>query len=119
MLAHRVAWELTNGPIPSGLCVLHRCDNPPCCNPAHLFLGTHADNMRDMESKGRGYTRNRFGELNHNVKLTSEQVIYLRFLYFAERRSQSEIGKFFGVEHSTVGRIVNGKSWVTGATHAE
>lgn len=52
--AHRVAWEAANGPIPSGLFVLHRCDNPPCFNPDHLFLGTDADNKADMYAKGRG-----------------------------------------------------------------
>lgn len=51
--AHRVAWTLTHGPIPQGKFALHRCDNPPCCNPRHLFLGTQIDNMADMRRKGR------------------------------------------------------------------
>ena len=52
-MAHRIAWALTKGPIPSGLDVLHHCDNPPCCNPDHLFVGTRSDNMQDMVRKGR------------------------------------------------------------------
>lgn len=53
-LAHRIAWTITRGPIPDGLCVLHRCDNPPCIDPEHLFLGTVQDNNADRDAKGRG-----------------------------------------------------------------
>ncbi len=56
VLTHRLAWEVTKGAIPDGLYVLHRCDNPPCCNPDHLFLGTAADNTADMMAKGRHWT---------------------------------------------------------------
>jgi len=53
MTAHRYSWILAHGPVPNGLHVLHRCDNPPCCNPSHLFLGTHQENMADRVAKGR------------------------------------------------------------------
>jgi len=59
--AHRIAWRIANGPVPVGLCVLHRCDNPPCCNPHHLFLGTQLDNVRDKVQKGRAGHRGRTG----------------------------------------------------------
>lgn len=57
--SHRVSWEIHNGPIPKNMCVLHKCDNPPCVNPEHLFLGTSTDNNRDREVKNRGRYRNK------------------------------------------------------------
>lgn len=66
-LAHRVAWELANGPIPDGLLVCHSCDNPPCCNPKHLFLGTHQDNKDDAVAKDR---HDKTGGNTHRKKRT-------------------------------------------------
>lgn len=74
--AHRIAWTTAHGPIPSGLCVMHRCDNRPCCNPGHLALGTNAQNVADMVSKGR--QRSVTGAANYLAKLTDAQVLRLR-----------------------------------------
>jgi len=71
---HRVAWELKNGPVPAGQMVLHRCDNPRCCNPVHLFLGDDATNAQDKARKGRAYTGEHSGESNWNAILTNEQA---------------------------------------------
>ena len=74
MLAHRVAWIKANGEIPEGLCVLHRCDNPPCCNPAHLFLGTLTDNVMDCKSKGRISRATRNQGSAHGKSVVTEQT---------------------------------------------
>lgn len=103
--AHRVAWEEANGPIPDGLFVLHRCDNPPCCNVEHLFLGTHVDNMRDMASKGRGVVRR--GADHPNCSLTEEQVQLARQLY-RDGVKQSDISRRFGIGKATASRLVRG-----------
>lgn len=101
--AHRLAWEIENGPIPNGLSVLHRCDNRACINPAHLFLGTQADNMRDMSEKGRSSR----GEKNAKAKLTEAQVRVIR----EDGRSHRAIAADYGVAKTTVGDIKRGRIW--------
>jgi hypothetical protein len=110
-LAHRVKWRITFGDIPDGLDVLHKCDNPPCCRPDHLFLGTNADNMRDRDAKGRGTPPPHYvGELHPRAKLTANDVATIRTLV-ASGASQSALGRQFGVTHSAIGRIVRGTGW--------
>ena len=107
-LAHRLAWVLVNGPIPDGLHVLHRCDNPPCCNPAHLFLGTHADNMRDAAEKGR--TTILYGANNPQHKLSAETAALIVETYQSGERSSASLASEYQVNRSTVMDIVRGKS---------
>lgn len=107
--AHRVAWVLTNGPIPDGMLVCHHCDNPPCCNPAHLFLGEHADNMRDKCAKGRGgYNR---GERSGKAKLTREQVAAIRALDLSRYGSGVRAAREFGIARSQLYAIRRGARW--------
>lgn len=106
VLAHRVAWELERGPIPAGLFVCHRCDNPPCVNPAHLFLGTHLDNMQDMARKHRGA----IGERNGQAKLSQSQVLEIRDL-LRNGLAGTDIADRFGVSKSLVSLIKRGRLW--------
>ena len=108
--AHRVAWELTNGPIPAGLGVLHECDNPPCVNPAHLFLGTQQDNSKDAARKGRIRMPGLRGEQHGNAKLTREQAreIFLRARAGEARR---RIAADYGISRDNVGIIANRRGW--------
>lgn len=107
--SHRVAWFLTYGPIPDGLIVCHKCDNPPCVNPAHLFLGTYQDNARDRASKGR--SRPRKGETNGNSKLTLEQVLEIRSRFKPRVVTRVKLAEEYGVNVETIGRIVQGRGW--------
>ena len=118
--AHRVAFELTRGKIPTGLCVLHRCDTPACCNPDHLFLGTRAENNADMVAKGRhvpGSTKTPFpqcsyrhGEGHHAAKMTRQKVAAMR----KDREagiSFSKLGEKYGVNGSAAYKICSGLLW--------
>ena len=105
--AHRVSYELFNGPIPEGLCVLHSCDDPGCVNPEHLHLGDHFMNMREAFDRGRILRRN---DKRHNDKLTKEKAMKIRDLHQAGK-SKKHIASQFGVTPQTIGNVVNNKTW--------
>lgn len=107
--AHRVAWILTYGPIPEGLGVLHHCDNPGCCNPYHLFLGTPADNVADAVRKGR--QRGPKGERNPKSKLTEDNVLDIRELHDTGEWTQREIAEEFDVSRGAIRGVVNRRTW--------
>lgn len=108
VLAHRAAYALVNGPIALGLCVCHACDTPHCVNPAHMWLGTHAENMDDMNKKGR--LPSRAGERNGRAKLTAESVLAIRAAAAAGETNRA-IALRFGAELPRVGRIVRRTTW--------
>jgi hypothetical protein len=110
---HRFAFELTHGPIPAGMHVLHHCDNPPCCNPAHLYLGTDADNHRDMMERGRSTT----GERDAMAKLTAEQVIAIRQFVPQRRGDLAQLARTYGVTHGAITQIRSGQRWRHLSTH--
>ncbi len=101
--AHRVAWQFANGPIPNGLWVLHRCDNPSCVNVEHLFLGTIQDNNQDAFLK----ERHAFGESHGMVKLTISQVRQI----FLDTRPHLEIATEHGITKSVIWHIKTRKHW--------
>jgi hypothetical protein len=106
MRAHRFAWERANGLVPPGQIVCHRCDNPPCCNPAHLFLGTKADNSADMARKGRA-TR---GAKHPQAKLTAEQAARA-LSAVREGATRSSVARELGVSLQQISLIAQGKRW--------
>lgn len=124
--AHRVAFTIGNGEIPTGLLVCHRCDNRVCCNPKHLFIGTYQDNHDDMDRKGRRvlpthYTGDAHWARKHpewiargtrqpRAKLNEKKVRQIRKLY-ANGMRELHIARKFGVTHTTVRYVRTGKSW--------
>ena len=109
--AHRLAWMLTHERIiPDGFIVCHHCDNPRCLNPfGHLFLGTHADNSHDRDSKGRGVDHK--GEKHPRARLTDDQAREIISLGRSSGRSHSSIAQQFHVARNVVTRIINRKAW--------
>lgn len=120
--AHRRVWILLNGPVGPKIEICHKCDNPSCCNPNHLFAGTHKENMQDAIKKGR-FVFVRGGD-SHGVvpprlrgiespmhKLTDEQVLNIRKEFATGSPTVRGLGKRYGVSGSTIGAIVRGRTW--------
>jgi hypothetical protein len=105
--AHRLAYSMIIGEIPDGLCVCHHCDNPNCVRPSHLWVGTKADNSRDMVAKGRQHTPS--GTDNPNAKLTETDV--LDILQSIGKESTRAIGRRLGVSHQVVRAIRDERAW--------
>lgn len=111
MLAHRVAFGAAFGHLPEAVC--HRCDNPECCNPGHLFAGTRADNNRDMVEKGRHakIKASLWGEKHHQAKLSDEDAASIRGRYAAGGISQRALAEMYGVSQRTINKVVRGISF--------
>jgi hypothetical protein len=107
--AHRASWLLHTGDIPDGQQVLHQCDNPRCVNPAHLFLGTNADNVADREAKGRGFNPSNVRHLAP-TKLSATDVVEIRRLRQGGQ-SLSSLAQQFGVCFQNISAVINRKTW--------
>jgi hypothetical protein len=97
---HRLSYELLKGPIPPGLCVLHHCDNPPCWEPDHLFLGTRRTNNEDRDIKGR---------FSH--RLTEDEVRQIRTRLTGQRGERVALAREFGVTKSTITAVAQRRTW--------
>jgi hypothetical protein len=103
--AHRFAYEITYGALPSRIKVCHKCDNPPCCNPSHLFAGTQKQNLEDMVAKGRSSR----GEARPQAKLTSAQVLEIKRI--GKTQPYKKIASQYNVTVSCISSILIGRIW--------
>lgn len=120
--AHRLSYVIHVGAIPKGSCLLHSCDNPPCCNPMHLRIGSRAENNRDIIDRGRhvrGGTKTpkaqckyERGERHHNARITTEIVQQIRSRYANGGCSYSSLAREFGLRSQHVGKIIRKELWV-------
>lgn len=106
--AHRAAWEVSRGPIPAGAHVLHRCDNPPCVRPDHLFLGSNKDNVADRHAKGRD-AHNK-GESGGRAKLKNQDIYDIRAAA-ARGAGLGDLARRYRLNHGTVWAVVHRRSW--------
>lgn len=105
--AHRFSYELHHGAVPNGLCVLHKCDNPKCVNPVHLFPGTRGDNNRDAATKG----RTMHGENHLCAILTEHSVREIRMLYVPRKVSFQKLADKYGVKASCIQGVIERRTW--------
>ena len=103
--AHRLSWEIANGPVPDGLNILHKCDNQGCVNPAHLYAGTQQRNVQDRADRKRGREQRQWGADNTNAKLSEQDVKFIRELC-AGGKTQAAVAALFGVGQPQISRIV-------------
>lgn len=109
--AHRLSFELANGAIPSGMCIMHKCDVRPCVNPTHLIAGSQQENLRDMRSKNRGFVLTAMhGESNPKSKLTASDVTEIRRLR-SEGLTTIDLSQLYDVSTTLISNICNRKLW--------
>lgn len=106
-LSHRISWILENGDIPKKMCICHKCDNPSCVNPNHLFLGTNKNNSEDMTNKNRQAK----GENQGLHKLTEKQILEIRLKYIPYKYTQQKLAEEYNISRSLIGYIVRNKIW--------
>lgn len=116
VFAHRFAYTMHNGPIPAGQghhgnCVLHRCLNHNCVNPAHLYLGTALDSVRSMDARGRRVNAQLVGDAHWNAKLSVAKVLEIKAMLADGVLSQKRIAEIYGVVLSTINHIKTGRLW--------